>query len=298
MKIVGKLEHMIATLREPAPKARSLILTAWGDTVFAFGGRAWLGSLVPLMAPLGLDERLVRTSVQRLVADGWLETQAHGKKRDVVMAQERVFETQSVQKKIYCINPPEWDEQWHLLIANPSSAAKRESLRRELSWLGYAGLSPNLYIHPHDRWSMAQTRLAAKGLTGQISHRFKASSQMATPPLVELWPLEEFRSTWQDLALVFEGLSAEVSHRLPDDQTCFLLRTLAVHAVRRTVLRDPALPMRHLPEDWPAQRARSAFCQLWKRLRVPADRFSAGTLEMSKGDVEHVPEEYEPRFAD
>jgi phenylacetic acid degradation operon negative regulatory protein len=49
------------------PPARSLLVTVFGDSVAPHGGRAWLGSLIGLLAPFGISERLVRTSVYRLV---------------------------------------------------------------------------------------------------------------------------------------------------------------------------------------------------------------------------------------
>lgn len=298
MDINPALTLAIKALHDPAPKARSLILTAWGDTVFAFGGEVWLGSVVKLMQPLGLDERLVRTSIQRLIADEWLEARSHGKKRDIFMAGPRIEETRKVQQKIYHRQGPDWQGKWHLLIANPSSPAKRESLRRELTWLGYASLSPNQYIHPHDCWPMAQSRLAAKGLGKDISHRFEAVSLQAATPLVELWPLDQMRADWQQLGDAFTAINREIDHQLPDPATCFMLRTLAVHAIRRIILRDPDLPDHLLPGNWPAKQARDAFYRLWTKLRASADQFSAATLEGATADVSLDDAEYGRRFDD
>lgn len=296
MRSENSLDWVISGLREPAPRAPSLILTAWGDTVIPFGGQIWLGSLVQLMEPLGLDDRLVRTSVQRLVADSWLETRAYGKRRDVVMAVPRVSETRTVQNKIYSDQCSGWDGKWHLVIANPSSAARRESLRRELTWLGYAGLSPNQYVHPHDRWLLAETRLSAKRLQGEVAYRFEAETKMAESPLTELWPLDQIRADWQGLAESLEVTLEVASRSQHDDRTCFMLRTLAVHAIRRVVLRDPDLPLHLLPDDWPTLRARKAFRSLWQILREPSDRFSCSVLERSDGEVALLEAAYSNRF--
>ena len=43
-------------------KAKSLIVTVFGDALVPHGGTVWLGSLIALMAPFGLNERLVRTA--------------------------------------------------------------------------------------------------------------------------------------------------------------------------------------------------------------------------------------------
>ncbi|WP_308621985.1 hypothetical protein [Massilia sp. Se16.2.3] len=54
------------------PRSKSLVMTVMGDAIAPHGGAAWLGSLIELLAPLGVTDRLVRTSVFRLVQEGWL----------------------------------------------------------------------------------------------------------------------------------------------------------------------------------------------------------------------------------
>ena len=54
------------------PRAPSLIITVWGDAIAPHGGAVWLAGLIDLLAPFGINERLVRTSVFRLARDGWL----------------------------------------------------------------------------------------------------------------------------------------------------------------------------------------------------------------------------------
>src|SRR6187402_836221 len=67
------------TLTADPPRARSLIVTVWGDSLVPHGGAVWMASLIRLMAPFGVNERLVRTSVFRLAQDGWLATTSRGR---------------------------------------------------------------------------------------------------------------------------------------------------------------------------------------------------------------------------
>src|SRR5437763_12835754 len=48
------------------PRAKSLVMTIFGDAIVPHGARLWLGSLIELVEPLGVTDRLVRTSVFRL----------------------------------------------------------------------------------------------------------------------------------------------------------------------------------------------------------------------------------------
>src|SRR5947209_18532453 len=67
------------TLRDDPPRARSLIVTVWGDALGPHGGEVWLAGLIRLLEPLGINERLTRTSIFRLARDGWLIAQARGR---------------------------------------------------------------------------------------------------------------------------------------------------------------------------------------------------------------------------
>ena len=63
-------------------QAGSLIISAFGDAILPRGGRVWLGSLIRLLEPLELNERLVRTSVFRLAKEEWLRTETVGRRAD------------------------------------------------------------------------------------------------------------------------------------------------------------------------------------------------------------------------
>ena len=65
--------------RQRPLRSGSLLMTILGDAIAPRGGRVTLGSLIRLAAPLGLPERLVRTSVARLAQDGWLAARRSGR---------------------------------------------------------------------------------------------------------------------------------------------------------------------------------------------------------------------------
>ena len=54
-----------AFLASDMPRAKSLVMTLFGDAIVPHGGRVWLGSLIDLLAPFGINDRLLRTSVLR-----------------------------------------------------------------------------------------------------------------------------------------------------------------------------------------------------------------------------------------
>ena len=55
------LETLVDNFRNRRPiRAGSLIITVYGDAILPRGGTVWLGSLINLLEPLGLNQRLVR----------------------------------------------------------------------------------------------------------------------------------------------------------------------------------------------------------------------------------------------
>src|SRR5213080_3968262 len=62
------LQNWLQQLMSSDPlRAKSLVTTVFGDSIAPHGGAVWLGSLIELLAPFGISDRLVRTSVFRFV---------------------------------------------------------------------------------------------------------------------------------------------------------------------------------------------------------------------------------------
>ncbi len=70
-------QRLNAFRQQQRVQAGSLIITVFGDAILPRGGRIWLGSLIRLLEPLELNERLIRTSVFRLAKEQWLRTGEH-----------------------------------------------------------------------------------------------------------------------------------------------------------------------------------------------------------------------------
>ena len=115
-------------------KAGSLIISVFGDAVLPRGGRIWLGSLIGLLQPLQLNERLIRTAIFRLVKEEWMYSEAIGRRADYMLtpAGQRRFEESA--RHIYASNSPIWDRRWRLILTVGEIESKqRERLRRAFS---------------------------------------------------------------------------------------------------------------------------------------------------------------------
>lgn len=276
-------------------QATSLIISLFGDAVAPHGGRIWLGSLIRLLEPLGVSERLVRTSVFRLAKDGWLATEAHGRRADYVLtpAGRRRFDEAS--RHIYASHAPLWDRRWRLiLVVGELDAKARDALRRALFWQGFGVLDAATFIHPSADLGAAFDALVAEGLSellGKLMPLLAAESRFelsaSDAELVKrAWNLAALAQAYAGFVAAYLPILAELRrdrHAAIDAAEAFLLRTLLIHDYRRLLLRDPELPEVLLPADWAGHQARLLTRELYRRLRAPSEAYLEAQLRLADG---------------
>ncbi|WP_448204344.1 phenylacetic acid degradation operon negative regulatory protein PaaX [Azospirillum sp. sgz302134] len=298
-------EDLVAPLLEAiAPRAKSLIITVYGDAVLPHGGSAWLGSLIDLMGHFGLSERIVRTSVFRLCKDDWLTNTQIGRRSFYRVTESGHERFAAAERRIYAPLMRVWDRGWHLLMLPPSAldAEGREKLRRELVWQGFGAAGGGVFAHPNCDEAAMHRLLAELGVADKVVH-MKATHDRAAgySPLRELvrgfWDvdqlerdyagfLDRFRPVWQALD------TAES----PDPRLCYVLRTLMIHDFRRILLRDPMLPPDLLPPDWPGQESRMLTRNIYRLIRQPSENFLMSALTTANGPLPEAQPSFYARF--
>src|SRR5690606_3445798 len=124
-----RIQHVLQ--RDP-PRAKSLCVTLLGDAIEPRGGSIWLRELIELVTPLGINERLLRTSVFRLVAQDWLQSERHGRRSLYRLSNQGAELTRRASDRIYDGSPAPWDASWTLVIFprfGNSSLDKRGEVR-------------------------------------------------------------------------------------------------------------------------------------------------------------------------
>ena len=283
------------------PRARSLIVTVWGDSLAPHGGELWLSTLFALLAPLGLNERLVRTSVFRLARDGWLSAQTRGRRSRYRLTADGAHRFAQAYRRVY--TPPfrRWDGRWDIVVvpADATTPAARRTLRDDLAWNGYATLAPNVHARPAGKDERATIdddarvlRFVARDLPGKAAQTLAARVD-------EAWDLgsvaTEYRGFLARFAAVAGAFDAEPS---PSPLQAFVVRTLLVHEYRRVRLRDPQLPTELLPDDWPGAQA-YALCRDFYRAAGPLAETHLAEIVGADGETlkPALPEFY-TRFTD
>jgi phenylacetic acid degradation operon negative regulatory protein len=301
------LEHLLATR---PPRAKSLVVTVFGDSILPHGGTVWVGSLIRLLGPFGINERGVRTAVQRLTVEGWLSNRSVGRRSDYIPTAESRPRFEEADRRIYAGAAPHWDGTWCLVLLGQAgiSTSERDAARRELRWHGFGEISSTLLLHPAADTGSLRRALGGLALTGRaIVFEGVAEAALAPPSPAGSRALRELaRSAWRLDVLVLEyrdflGRFGPVdamgdSSLLRDPQTCFGLRTLAIHEYRRILLRDPELPEELLPEHWEGRAARRLCARLYRRLEARAAHYLLASCETSSGRLPPVSPPYRQRF--
>jgi phenylacetic acid degradation operon negative regulatory protein len=296
-----------AWIREPlaseALRAKSLVATVLGDSVAPHGGRIWLGTLIELLAPFGISERLVRTSVFRLVEDGWLVGQRAGRRSVYSVTPAGLKRIEHAQRRIYAPAGLAWDGMWTLLIlvGEGLDARARTQIRRELSWEGFAALAPGVYGHPSNDPANLGELLANAGAqdrTSAFTARQTLLAQSAAPAqLVRAsWPLDALAARYTGFIASFAAFAQR--HDGLDEQSAFVARTLLVHAYRRVVLHDPQLPVELLPADWPGHGAYALCQRAYARLRAPSEAYFARCFDAESGGTPPAHPSFAKRFGE
>lgn len=290
-------ERINAFRKQQRMQAGSLIITVFGDVVMPRGGSIWLGSLIDLLGPLGINERLIRTTVSRLADDQWLDSQAHGRRANYALTPSGLRRFEEASRHIYAANAPLWDRHWRLILTvGEMDARERARVRKALFWQGFGMISPDCYVHPSADLSAAFDALMVEGLAESLKKmmpmvaaecRFGPSAS-DSDMISRAWNLGELAKAYlgfcKQYQPILDSLRLDIDRAI-SGPTTLLLRILLIHDYRRLLLRDPELPAVLAPRDWPGQRARLLCRELYRRLLGPSEAYLDTAMQLADSSV-------------
>lgn len=265
-------------LEENPPRAKSLVMTLFGDAIRPHGGALWLGSLIRLLAPFGISDRLVRTSVFRLAEDGWLSGRREGRRSLYTLRESAERRFSRAYNRVYSPTYLAWSGFWTLVFASSGTLnpQTRSELRKELSWEGFSAISPTVFVHPNPDHDTLREILASYDVQKEVFVTvMEQAADMGGRPLSELvdeyWSLEDISRNYRSFIENFSplpGLLKETGRQLSPEMA-FVVRSLAIHEYRRALLHDPRLPIELLPANWAGKVAyelcRDIYNATWRR---------------------------------
>jgi len=286
-------------------KAKSVVVTVWGDAIAPHGGAVWLSGLIRLLAPLGLNERLVRTSVYRLVQEGWLTARQDGRRSLYRLTPDGLRRFEHAYRRIYAAPDGAWDGSWDVVLATAPvfSESERRELRKELGWEGFGTLAAGVFARP--------ARAASHNAAGEIiralglEHRAVLLVARDAPgrtsrSLRELagdcWDLAALATEYRRFVARFGAALQSFRSAGVDPEQCFVVRSLLIHAFRRLTLHDPQLPAALLPSRWPEPAAYALCRDFYRFTHKAAERHLAATLKTQDGPLPRAAPYFYRRF--
>jgi phenylacetic acid degradation operon negative regulatory protein len=257
----------------------SFIFTLYGDMVHRLSpdGSLWIGALIRLMASFRVSEAAVRQAVSRMSRQGWLVARRLEKRAFYSVTERGRRRIEELTPRIY--GPViEWDGRWRLLsyAIGEAHRKRRERLRKELSALGWASLSPSTWISPSD--TLVAAREAARA-TGTLDAVNLFISEYRGPlrdrELIErCWDVPAIASAYREFIARYEPrLRRERERNDLSDEAAFVERLWLVHDYRKFVYLDPGLPSELLPAHWPGTAAAALFREYYAGIEAKSQRY-------------------------
>ncbi|MGH8485467.1 MAG: phenylacetic acid degradation operon negative regulatory protein PaaX [Pseudomonas sp.] len=303
MTSLAPLQQLITRFQEQTPiRASSLIITLYGDAIEPHGGTVWLGSLIQLLEPIGINERLIRTSIFRLTKEGWLSAEKVGRRSYYSLTGTGRRRFEKAFKRVYSAALPAWDGSWTLALLSQLPQDKRKQVREELEWQGFGAISPVMLACPRcERADVVATLQDLEVLEDTILFETTAQDVLASKALRmqvrESWNIEALAAQYSEFIQLFRPLwqaLREQDQLQPMD--CFLARTLLIHEYRKLLLRDPQLPDELLPGDWEGRAARQLCRNIYRLVQAKGEEFLSSALETADGPLPEVGESFYLRF--
>ena len=282
----------VAARKLKVVRARSLVMTVMMDAVVPHGGAVTLGSLISIGALVGLSEQAIRSAVNRLTSEQWLERAVHGRKSIFRISDAGLLRSRMPKSRIYSRQSGEWTGQWQIIIAKNWQVGNETTVQkaRDLQWAGFGRVSQNVFICP-ERSGSIQRQIGSAVLTeGMVSIIGRPDADVTTSvaDLIEhCWDMTIVQTRYQQFMERYSQLGA-LLRKSPAMRfnKAFALRTMLIHDFRRIRIIDPQLPPQLLPYGWIGDQAWLLARELYQWLLKGSEQY---ITEFVDGPAETMP---------
>lgn len=257
-------------------RPQALLLNFLASHVFGRSVAIYSGSLIDVLARVGVGERAARSTISRMTRRGLLERYRSGRRVYLGLTEHTVAVLKEGADRVRHAVNRDWDGHWTVLgFSLPETRrADRHLLRSRLSWAGFGPLQNGLWITP--RQVEVDALLDGLDVTEHVK-AFRATTLHPTDiprMILETWELDELASGYRTFLEHWD-----IPEPLAGGEDV-LPRQIRMHTEWTLLLRhDPGLPVEYLPADWPALRAEHVFLRMRSAFRPQAEREVAQLVE-------------------
>ncbi|WP_308283137.1 PaaX family transcriptional regulator [Pseudonocardia nigra] len=262
-----------------APRPQALLLTFFGGYLLGRGVHVATSSVLDVLRRAGVSEHATRSTLSRMARRDLLHRARRGRQVYLGLtwrSREVLRDGEARVWRVGAVNTS-WDGTWTLLgFSLPEHwQRQRHALRSRLLWAGFGPLQGGLWIAP------STVDVGRLGDDLEAAGHLKVFAARALPPtdvdglVRDAWDLDALAARYRGFLDRWER-SARRPH-LPDGLARQLvLQTDWLEVIRR----DPRLPVRHLPSDWPAEQAQQLFRALYAEFEPEAGAIAADVLDV------------------
>jgi phenylacetic acid degradation operon negative regulatory protein len=241
-----------------------LLLTLLGDYWWRRTEPLPSAALVALLAEFGVSDSAARAALSRLTRNQLLVTSKSGRRTVVRLSKRaaRILDDGGHQIFSFGQTSQPWDGMWSLVAFSvpEHNRAARDSLRKQLRWLGFAPLYDGLWVSPRDRAIEVISQLAELGISTATAFRASTVPGVSTAGVPQrAWDLDTLRVRYDSFIGHTERLRERTLAGRVSPVAALVARTRVMDEWRAFPGLDPDLPDELLPAAWPRAAARELF---------------------------------------
>ncbi|MCO8271551.1 PaaX family transcriptional regulator [Actinoplanes sp. TRM 88003] len=281
--------------RQAGSSPQDLAVTLLADYTLGTGAELPSAAIVALLAEAGVSPAGARTAISRLARRGVLQVRRQGRRSAYRLTKEAAAFLSIGGSSIVspATGAERWDQHWTLIAFSLPQAerTRRQELRDQLRWMGYAPLYDGLWISPHDLPDKARAHLSgfAPGtMTVFRARHVELGARTGRAPL-QAWDTAAIAREYEDFRQHWHLGPARIEAGRLTGAEAVRARTEVMDAYRRLPVLDPRLPLELLPPGWPREPARELFVAVYDGLAARAqDHVRAVAAEFSDGPVDGI----------
>ena len=258
------------------PRAQSgatpqhLLMTLLGHYWFGRPEKIPSAALVELLAEFGVSTPSARATLNRLARRGLLVASRSGRNTFYGVDDRAVPLIAETLRRVVAFGARQtqpWDGEWTFVAFSVPESQRdvRHAIRSGLTLLGFAALYDGLWCSPWDERDAAIVRLADLAVDSATVMR-ATIDERSTLQALSAWDLDAVRRKYHEFEDEFSPMLVDVRSGGLTASEALVARTRVLDSWRNFLLVEPDLPVELLPADWPRERMRRLFLELYQSL--------------------------------